>query len=64
MPKPKVYHDRTKISLRLPVELLERVDETAQGLGQSRNATCVQALTQFIRAERIRQLTDSALFQE
>ena len=60
----KKYYNRVQIMQRIPAMLLNRVDDLAKSQGISRNALINKALHEFIRAERIRILSDSALFKE
>ena len=60
----KKYPNRITIMQRIPAKLLARVDAIARARGVSRNVVLNEATSEFVRLERIRLLSDDALFKD
>ena len=60
----KKYPNRIAIMQRIPAKLLARVDAIARARGVSRNVVLNEATSEFVRLERIRLLSDDALFKD
>ena len=60
----KKYSNRIAIMQRIPANLLARVDAIARARGVSRNVVLNEATSEFVRLERIRLLSDDALFKD